>query len=330
MRLAAGKPGSRWLPAIAFGVACTSQAAPTSGNEPFAWLQRATSAARSQNYSGTFVHTNGDRISTFRVTHLNVNGEEHERIEPLDGPPHEIVRKNEEMYCHFPDAKTVRLDTRITARFFPSILRSTPESITSSYEVKLGKVERILGHDCQWLRLEPKDKLRFEQRVCAEAHTGLVLRAKTLNEQAQVIEQYTFTELRLGAQAGRPAEVRSNFEQRVRQWRTDKQPREEARTAETGWTVTNVPAGFQKVTELKRTLPGRSQPVSQIVLSDGLASVSVFVEANAPSERTEEASSEDGTTTFFSRPMGDHRVTVLGEVPLATAQQVGRSVARRP
>jgi sigma-E factor negative regulatory protein RseB len=84
-----------------------------------------------------------------------------------------------------------------------------------------------------------------------------------------------------------------------------------------------------KVAELKRTLPGRPQPVSQIVLTDGLASLSVFVEANPAPARTSEASSEDGTTTFFVRPMGDQLVTVLGEVPLATAQQVARSVARR-
>jgi sigma-E factor negative regulatory protein RseB len=70
--------------------------------------------------------------------------------------------------------------------------------------------------------------------------------------------------------------------------------------------------------------------VSQLIFSDGLASLSVFVEPNTAPGRTAEASNEDGTTTFFVRPMGEHVVTVLGEVPLATAQQFGRSVARRP
>jgi len=51
-----------------------------------------------------------------------------------------------------------------------------------------GKSERILGYECQWLRLTPKDSLRFEQRVCSETSTGLVLRAKTLNAEHQVIE----------------------------------------------------------------------------------------------------------------------------------------------
>ena len=319
--------GPRWIPAIALGVACSAQAGP--GSDPVSWLQRAAQAARVTSYAGTFVHTNGDRTSTVRVTHVSVGGEEHERIEPLDGPPHEIVRRNDDMFCYFPDSKTVRLDRRITARFFPAILRSPTESVVASYDVKLGKSESVLGFDCQWIKLEPKDSMRYAQRLCAETNTGLVLRAKTLNERRQVIEQYTFTDLKLGPQVAK-ADVRSSFEARTKQWHTDKQPREEAKSVETGWAVTNAPAGFLKITELKRTMPGRTQPVSQIVLSDGLVSLSVFVEPNAPPARTSEASTEDGTTTFFVRPMGENLVTVLGEVPLATAQQVGRSVARRP
>jgi sigma-E factor negative regulatory protein RseB len=319
--------GRRWIPALALGVACASHAAPA--NDPLALLQRAAQAARSTSYAGIFVHSNGDRTSTLRVTHVNVNGEEHERIEPLDGPQYEIVRRNDEMLCYFPDAKTVRLDRRINARYFPAILAEAPATIAASYDVKIGKTERVLGYDCLWIRLEPKDAMRYEQRVCSELGTGLIIRAKTLNEQRQVMEQYPFTDLKLGAQVARH-DVKSIFEARVKRWITDAQPREEAKSVETGWGVNNAPSGFMKVTELRRTLPGRAQPVSQIIFSDGLASMSVFVEPNAAPGRTAEASSEDGTTSFFVHPMGEHVVSVLGEVPLATAQQVARSVAKRP
>jgi sigma-E factor negative regulatory protein RseB len=315
----------RLVPALAIGIACSAQAAP---NDPLDWLQRAVQASRSASYAGTFVHINGDRISTVRITHVNASGDETERVEPLDGPPHEIVRRNEEMFCYFPDAKTVRLDRRITARFFPSILRGTADTIAKSYDVKLGKSERVLGYDCQWIRLDPRDGLRYPQRMCAEVNTGLVIRAKIFDDHRHVIEQYTFTDLRLGQQVAR-SDVKSIFEARVKRWTTDAQPRDEAKTVETGWVVADAPKGFQKVTELKRTLPGRPQPVSQIVYTDGVASISVFVEPNAAPVRTTEAATEEGTTTFFVRPMGDQVVTVLGEVPLATAQQVGRSVTRR-
>ena len=326
MRAWVAAGGRRWIPVLALGVACATQAAP--GSDPIAWLQRAADAARASSYAGTFAHSNGDRTSTVRITHVSVSGEEHERIEPLDGPPLEIVRKNDEMFCYFPDAKTVRLDRRVTPRFFPAILSPTPGAISASYDVKLGKTERVLGFDCQWILLEPRDNLRYAQRLCSELNTGLVIRAKTFNEKSQMIELYTFTDLKVGREVVR-SDVRSIFEARVKRWITDAQPREETRSVDTGWAVTNPPAGFQKVTELRRTLPGRLQPVSQIIFSDGLASLSVFVEPNAP-PRAADASSEDGTTTFFVHPMGEHLVSVLGEVPLATAQQVGRSVARRP
>jgi sigma-E factor negative regulatory protein RseB len=318
--------GSRWLPAFALGVACGAYAgAPT---DALGWLQRASDASRNASYAGTYVHSNGERTSTIRITHVSVNGDEHERIEALDGPPYEIVRRNDEMFCYFPDAKTVRLDRRVNARFFPSLFRASADVIAKSYDVKLAGTEHVLGYDCRWIRLEPKDGLRFSERLCSEAGSGLVVRAKTLNQQGQVIEQYTFTDLKLGAQVGQ-RDVKSIFEARVKQWITDSQPREEAKGVDTGWMVEDLPAGFQKVTELRRNLPGRPNPVSQLIYSDGLASLSVFVEPNGAPPRTSEASSEDGTTTFFARPMGEQLVTVLGEVPLATAQQVGRSVAHR-
>jgi len=187
----------------------------------------------------------------------------------------------------------------------------------------------VLGFECQWLRLDPRDDMRYSQRLCSELSTGLILRAKVLNQQKQVIEQYTFTDLRVGPQVvGRHQELKSLFRARNRQWVSDGQPRDETANAETGWSVARPPAGFQKVAEMKRTLPGRPQPVSQLVLTDGVASLSVFVEPAAP--RAVETFSEDGTTSFFARPMGEQLVTVLGEVPLATAQHVARSVTRRP
>lgn len=318
VRLAAG--------AVALA-ACAAHAAP--GEDALAWLQRAVQAARAVSYAGTFVHTNGDRTSTVRISHALVGNDEHERIEPLDGPAYEIVRKNDEMFCYFPDAKTVRLDRRVAARFFPTLMTGTPTTVATSYELKLGSTERVLGHECRWIRLEPRDSMRHGQAVCSEVSTGLILRARTFNDRRVPIEHYTFTDVKIGPQAARP-DMKSIYEARVRRWISDSQPREDAKATDTGWTVTNAPAGFFKVAELRRSLPGRDHQVSQLIYSDGVASMSVFVEPNKGPARNSEASSEDGATTFFVRPMGETLVSVLGEVPLATAQQVARSVARRP
>src|SRR5512141_3260112 len=155
MRLRVAPGMRRMIPALAVGVACSAHATPAA--DPLAWLQRAAQSARAASYEGVYVHTNGDRTSTVRVTHITANGDEHERIEPLDDQSLEIVRRNDETFCRFPDAKTVRLDPRITNRFFPRILSAPAAAIAASYDVSLGKIERVLGLECRWIRLDPKD-----------------------------------------------------------------------------------------------------------------------------------------------------------------------------
>jgi sigma-E factor negative regulatory protein RseB len=318
------------LPALALAGAALPAAA-NPGNDPLAWLQRAADAARASTYSGTVVHMSGERTSTSRITHVFMAGAEHEKIESLDGPRREVVRHNEELQCFYPDAKTVRLDRRVTARFFPSVLSAPAQAVSESYTVKLGGVERVLGHDCRWIHLDPRDALRYAQRLCAELGSGLVMRAKTLGPRGQVIEQFTFSDLRLGPQVSR-GEVKSTFHGQSKEWRTDSQPRDEVKEVDTGWTVTALPPGFRKVKEMARRMPGRDKPVAQLVYTDGLASFSVFVEPASPAapRATETTMTQEGDLSIFVGAAGDSQVTVLGEIPPVAAQQVGRAVARRP
>ena len=301
-------------------------AAGQTGADPLAWLQRSAASARQTNYAGTEMHMQGERTATSRITHVFIAGSEHERIESLDGPRHEIVRHDDQLQCYFPDAKTIRIDRRVTARFFPSMVNGPLEAIAGNYRVALGKVERVLGRDCQWIHLDPKDALRYAQRLCAEVGSGLLLRAKTMGPGHHVLEQYAFTDLRVGGAVSR-GELKSTFLSESRDWRRDVQPGEEHRPGPTGWTVESPPPGFRLVGEIQRMLPARSLPVTQLVLSDGIAAISVFVEPTADRSRTSEANNADGALSVFVRPMGEHVVTVLGEVPPAAAQQVGRSVS---
>jgi sigma-E factor negative regulatory protein RseB len=319
--------GRRWLPAVLLGMAWPACAAPAEG-DALAWLSRADKAARAISYAGTFVHTNGDHTSTLRITHVNVNGEEHERIEPLDGPPLEIIRRDEEMICYYPDAKTVRLDRRISARFFPAMFRGTPESLLENYSATLGRDEQVLGFECKWVHLEPRQAgTRFAQRLCVEKGTGLVLRAKAVDPAGQVIEQQTFTDLRMGQQVAR-SDAKSLFQARVKRWTTDSQPREESRPVDSGFEAT-PPAGFRKLAEVRRTFPGRPDPVTQLFYTDGLASVSVFVEP-IPTPPKGAVARQEGTTAVVVNPapkgFPQALVTVVGELPVEAAKGVASSV----
>ena len=292
------------------------------------WLERIARSARELPYTGVFIQQTADGVSTSRITHLvDRQGVELEKLEMLDGPMTEIIRRNEEMFCYHPDAKTVRVDRRISGRFFPSLISGNVSAITDNYRVKLGNVERVAGFDCQWVILEPKDAMRYMQKLCAELGTGLLLRARLFNDRNQMLEQFMFTQLDLSSSVARQS-LKSRFEQ-LPGWQTTDSAKV-AKVTETGWKVAHLPAGFKKVAEMVRNLAGRPAPVSQLVFSDGLSHVSVFVEPLRGEAQTSGARmTDDSPIAFAMRPVAAHQVTVMGEVPVAAVQAIADSVMQR-
>lgn len=295
------------------------------------WLDRIAKSARELPYTGVFVHATPDGTTTSRITHVvDARGVEHEKIESLEGPPMEIVRRDEEMICYRPDEKTVRVDRRASGRFFPSLITGNPREVAQNYRLKVGAIERVAGFDCQWITLEPKDALRYMQALCADVNTGLLLRARLYNERNQMIEQFMFTQLDLNRPVAKQS-VRSRFE-RALGWKRDEavQVASKEREIDTGWNVGQLPAGFKKVMELLRPLAGRKEPVAQLVFSDGLSHVSLFAEQSGEGGRVSAVgSADDKPTTFATRTIADYQITVIGEVPLGAVQLIADSVTRR-
>lgn len=303
----------------------------STGNSAADWLERIAKSARELPYTGIFVHTTPEGTTTSRITHVvDAKGVENEKIESLEGPMMEIVRRDEEMICYKPDEKTIRIDRRATGRFFPSLITGNPRDVGENYRVKLGAIERVAGFDCQWITLEPKDTMRYMQTLCADVATGLLLRARLYNDRNQVIEQFMFTQLDVSRRVARQT-LRSRFERAVG-WKRDEavQIAGKDRDVDTGWNVGTLPAGFRKVMELLRPLAGRREPVAHLVFSDGVSHVSLFAEQSGEVGRVSLAGgSEDRPTTFATRTVADYQITVMGEVPLGAVQLIADSVTRR-
>ncbi|HET9404989.1 MAG TPA: MucB/RseB C-terminal domain-containing protein [Burkholderiales bacterium] len=289
------------------------------------WLKKMASASRELNYSGTFIYRHGYRTETSRVVHyVNAAGGEFERMETLDGPIREVIRTNDQVVCYLPKAKTVLIEKR-GKRQFPAMLPDRLTGVSENYTVHVGEMDRVAGHDCQVVVLEPKDRLRYGHQYCADAGSGLPLRARTFNEKKEPLESFVFTELVIGGSFNRD-KVRSRYAAKSRDWKVDHSgyPINEVAT-DTGWVLTRQPAGFRKLTELKRSIAGRAFAVSHIVYSDGLAAISVFIEP-LPKVRIAQQLSHQGAVNIYIRPIADHMVTVLGEAPAATVIQIANSL----
>lgn len=297
------------------------------------WLKRIQSAAQKLNYTGTFVYQQGSQMRTSRITHLLEGRNEIEKLEVLDGKPREYIRNNDEVICYVPEAKTLLVEKRVTNDVFPAILAASPADISESYKVRLDTVGRVAGRDCQAIALEPKDNMRYGYRLWADKATGLLLRAQTLDEKQNVIEQIAFTQISIGGVDR--VRVRPTFGDTAG-WRVENAVMSQANLS--GWSVKSLPPGFRKIREVKRMVsdaatqastggaPGQlvQREVSHLVFSDGLAAISVFIEPGSQS-RTE-GSIQQGALNIVGKRHGDFWLTIVGEVPSAAIRQVANSI----
>jgi sigma-E factor negative regulatory protein RseB len=199
------------------------------------WLGKMAGASNHLNYSGTFVYQHRGLSETSRIAHfVNPAGGVFERLEALDGPVREVIRSNDQVTCYLPSSKTVLIEQR-NARLLPALLPENLSGVTESYAVSVGRRDRVAGHECQVVGLEPKDNLRYGRQFCLEIRSGLPLRVRTVNEKNEAVESFAFTQLRIGGSFDRD-KVTSKYAARSRHWRIDRSALNVTeKSVETGW-----------------------------------------------------------------------------------------------
>jgi len=307
------------LLALSFGAAA-QQIAP----DTLAWLQKIQEATQKLSYTGTFVYQHGTRSETSRITRFA--GTDTERLEVLDGIPRELVRTRDTVRCYLPESHVVKVERRIqgaTPERFPALLPEQLDTLMRHYDISLGEMRRIGGFDCRAVVLTPRDNLRYGYRLYADSKTGMLVRAATVDAAGNVVEQFMFTQLVIGNVTPDMVRPRSA----AASWRVEDAQAAPTRLA--GWGLSAELPGFRKVVELKRRM-GEAKPVGQVVYSDGLAAVSVFIEPlEGRREPARTGLSSMGAIHMYTREVANHMVTVVGEAPAASVQRIANAVEYR-
>ena len=301
--------------------------APACAQDAAAWLARAATAARELNYVGTIAFHLGDRADTSRIVHLNEKGSQFEKLTSLDGPAREVIRGNGEVRCYFPDARVVRVEPPSFRNAFPSLSPQQQATLLEFYEFRKAETTRVAGLEAQAFVFEPKDGFRYGHKFWADTQTGLLLKARLLNERGEVIEQFAFLDVHIGARVDRDM-VKPSWPPVPPDWEVKELDRGNIVTRETGWVATKLPPGFVKVVEGYRSLSSRKHRIVHLMFSDGFVAVSVFVEPAGASAHPN-GLSQRGPLSVYTRQVDDYLVTVLGEAPGAAVRQIAQSVTRR-
>lgn len=290
-----------------------------------AWLQKIYQASVKLSYSGTFVYRQGQQSESSHIVRLIDGTGDTEKLEALDGMRREVVRKGDEVKCYLPDSMTVKVDRRSDHLSFPSLLPAQISGLSGQYVFSKGETTRIAGFDCQAIILKPKDNLRYGYKLWADIRTGMLLKARIFNEKDEAVEEFAFTQLTIGGKIS-PKELRPSFDSHGKEWRIVNARVEPANLAEAGWTLRPDIPGFRKVVEVRRQLR-ESQKVAQVVYSDGLAAVSVFIEPmETHHDPVRTGLSNMGAVNIYTRALANHVVTVVGEAPPVTVRRIANSV----
>ena len=325
--------------AIAQAPAATAAAAQSDGDVS-AWLLRLNEASRNRAYTGTFVVSAGSVMSSARIWHVCDGSQQLERVDALSGPPRTTVRRNDEVMTFVPEERLTLVERRESLGLFPAMLHSTDQRLADWYALRgVGAAERVAGFEADVWELQPRDGLRFGYRVWAEKKTGLVLKLQTLDAQQRVLEQVAFSELNLDAsvrvdQLAKLMKPRPGY--KVQQLSL---PRSTAEAL--GWRLRQPVPGYASsavhVLPAKRVEPASQgaggKPPSgsmQWVFSDGLASVSLFVEPFDPKEHGAEVQLSAGATQSLARRLDAYWLTVVGEVPMGTLLRFSQVLERIP
>lgn len=272
------------------------------------WLERIGPALREQNYQGTLVMVTGDRMDTLGVFHAFAAGHERMRLVTLSGNHREVIRDNDLVMVIGASHAPVGYDADGAGRANPGE-RFAGAGKLDTYRATLGARARVAGRDAQIVELAARDSWRYGFRLWLDRQTALPLRIALIGDAGRPLEQMAFTEIQVG-QAPAEADLRPSTNdglQRVQSLASD-QP------VDPGWRIDDPPPGF--------ALRGarRLGQAVQLLYSDGLSSVSVYIEP-MPRGQQGESAMQRGAVNAHSRWGDGRRVVAIGKVPAATVER---------
>jgi sigma-E factor negative regulatory protein RseB len=337
------QPAMRWVPLLALmtcllPAVAAAEATTLPPAEAKALLTRIRTAASTGNYQGTMVFSVSGTFSSSRVGHYAVGDQTYELLEALDGRQQRILRHNDAVHTLWPQAKVAVIEKRETRGAWSTTPQEVDPQALDHYELRREGEARIAGRDATVLLLEPRDMLRYAQRLWADRATGLMLRADVMalaapGQERGILESTAFSEINIGVRPQPDAVLQVLRNPRgLDGYRVVRPQQQRTELEAEGWALARPVAGFRLVGCVRRGMEaggGSSAQVLQAVFSDGLTHVSLFAEPFQPERHRSELQAKQGATGTVMLRRGEHWITVVGDVPPATLKLFANALERR-
>lgn len=293
-------------------------------DDPRSWLARTDQALSKLNYEGVFVHEHGGDTETLRVIHRVGPDGVSERLLSMDGSGREFIRRGTQLTCYLPDKHVVLVEKSSDGGLLLASLPRMDSGAASQYEITELTRTRASGRPVRVIAITPMDELRYGYRVWVDEASAMPLKTQLRSRNGEVLEQLVFTDLRLQRHIAE-RELQPAVDTRGYTFVHQDNDSTDSSPLSVSWQAAMLPPGFQMTTSARQVLP--SGPVEHLVFTDGMASVSVFVEVGRdPNRAQHDDAARLGTSSAYSTTVQGYRVTAVGEVPPETVRAIALSV----
>lgn len=281
------------------------------------------------NYEGTFVFMHNGNVEAMSIVHGYSESGVREKLVSLTGDAREVIRDQDVLTCIWPRDKLVVIESASAKHGLPSSLPTDLNELTFHYKLAEAGQARVAGYDCTIVRFQPLDKHRYGHELCVETQQGMILESKTFNTSGEVIENMMFTSFNM-----RETVPEKLFQPSVHlndyTWKTARVELNGELQPDQAWRIENLPPGFSLHSVTRRLMSASNNPVQHMVLTDGLASVSVFISKVDDPQNMYKGAHNKGVINAYARDLNQHQITVVGEVPKSTVKMIGSSITYIP
>ena len=284
-----------------------------------ALLYQMNEASQHLNYELSYILVKKNSIEPLLYRHARQDDQQLAHLVYLSGPVREVIRRGDEVSYIEPGVEPFTIESgNMVAPTIP-MLNTDVAELSRYYDfVKVGRA-REAGAACQVLRVVPKDGLRYSYVVWVDEKSHLPLRADLLDRDGEVLEQYRTISFSVSE---RLAEIMAGLN-KVQLPEVLKLPK--GSVQETFWQVTWVPDGFQAMELNRYRMAMTERLVESQMYSDGLFNFSVYVSAS-DNYSLKGQLVRQGRRTLHSVVKGENDISVVGDIPPATAQRIAQSV----
>jgi sigma-E factor negative regulatory protein RseB len=288
------------------------------------WLQRMVQAVHGLNYEGDFVYLHDNHLEAMRVVHTAKENGERERLISLNGSAREVVRDNASVTCITPDSKSVSVGERVFGKGFRAVLSMDADELSDLYDFVMIGTDRVANRPTRVIAIIPKDEYRYGYRIFLDEEHALPLKTDMLDSGGNAVSQVMFTNLRVSSDIEDRAETTLEGKELYR-WvqQTPRPVRKQSQKS--GWAFTKLPKGFQLSIHTRRSNSDEQTPINHFVLSDGLATLSVYIEKST-GQTGLKGSSRMGSVNAYGNTLNDYQITAVGEVPEITVRQIADTI----